>query len=160
MIHRGGKWPLFKAPMLELKALWKGDASTFGSAYNCAIGDTVTAGKPTSCVLRIVECPGRIRGPRQTGQGLHSVALPLHIRTQDNANGVRLSKGLGINHDRGASCCCKDICCPCRGLSVLRCHISPRIDLHSHHPCQTLALHEGVSDMSACCRPGAGGRLL
>ena len=31
--------------MLELKALWKGDASTFGSAYNCAIGDTVTAGK-------------------------------------------------------------------------------------------------------------------
>ena len=45
VIHRGGKWPLFKAPMLELKALWKGDASTFGSAYNCAIGDTVTAGK-------------------------------------------------------------------------------------------------------------------
>ena len=45
VIHRGGMWPLFKAPMLELKALWKGDASTFGSAYNCAIGDTVTAGK-------------------------------------------------------------------------------------------------------------------
>ena len=45
VIHRGGMWPLFKAPMLELKALWKGDASAFGSAYNCAIGDTVTAGK-------------------------------------------------------------------------------------------------------------------
>lgn len=42
-------WPLFKAPMLELKALWKGDASTFGSAYNCAIGDTVTAGKARYC---------------------------------------------------------------------------------------------------------------
>lgn len=44
MIHRGGQWPLFKAPMLELKALWQGNASPFGSAYNCAIGDTVTAG--------------------------------------------------------------------------------------------------------------------
>jgi len=45
VIHRGGTWPVFKAPMLELKALWKGDVGTFGSAYNCAIGDTVTAGK-------------------------------------------------------------------------------------------------------------------
>jgi len=45
VIHRGGTWPVFKAPMLELKALWKGDVGTFGSAYTCAIGDTVTAGK-------------------------------------------------------------------------------------------------------------------
>ena len=50
VIHRGGTWPLFKAPMLELNALWKGNASTFGSAYNCAIGDTVTAGKACYCV--------------------------------------------------------------------------------------------------------------
>ena len=31
--------------MLELKALWKGEVSPFGCAYNCAIGDTVTAGE-------------------------------------------------------------------------------------------------------------------
>jgi hypothetical protein len=30
--------------MLQLKALWQGNARPFGSAYNCAIGDTVTAG--------------------------------------------------------------------------------------------------------------------
>ena len=34
--------------MLELKALWKGEVSPFGCAYNCAIGDTVTAGKPST----------------------------------------------------------------------------------------------------------------
>ena len=51
VIHRGGTWPLFKAPMLELKALWKGEVIPFGSAYNCAIGDTVTAGKPQELCL-------------------------------------------------------------------------------------------------------------
>ena len=45
VIHKGGAWPLFRAPMLELKALWKGEVSPFGCAYNCAIGDTVTAGE-------------------------------------------------------------------------------------------------------------------
>ena len=43
-IHKGRAWPLFRAPMLQLEALWKGPATPFGCAYTCAIGDTVTQG--------------------------------------------------------------------------------------------------------------------
>ena len=44
-IHKGKTWPLFRAPMLQLEALWKGPAKPFGCAYTCAIGDTVTQGE-------------------------------------------------------------------------------------------------------------------
>lgn len=44
-IHKGRAWPLFRAPMLQLEALWKGPATPFGCAYTCAIGDTVTQGE-------------------------------------------------------------------------------------------------------------------
>ena len=43
-IKAGGSWPLVETPALRLEARWKGQASPFGAAYTCAIGDTVTAG--------------------------------------------------------------------------------------------------------------------
>ncbi|BDA44333.1 mRNA cap guanine-N7 methyltransferase [Coccomyxa sp. Obi] len=43
-IHRFGSWPQYNAPMLQLQALWKGNVASFGCAYTCAIGDTVTQG--------------------------------------------------------------------------------------------------------------------
>ncbi|CAL8470296.1 g9838 [Coccomyxa elongata] len=43
-IHRFGLWPKYNAPMLQLQALWKGNVASFGCAYTCAIGDTVTQG--------------------------------------------------------------------------------------------------------------------
>lgn len=47
-IYRGRAWPHFRAPLLQLEALWKGQARPFGCAYTCAIGDTVTQGMPAS----------------------------------------------------------------------------------------------------------------
>ena len=35
----------FNSPMLKIEARWEGAPSTFGSAYVCAIGDTVTGGE-------------------------------------------------------------------------------------------------------------------
>lgn len=43
-IFKAKSWPQYKAPMLQLQALWKGQAAPFGCAYTCAIGDTVTQG--------------------------------------------------------------------------------------------------------------------
>lgn len=43
-IRRFGSWPQYNAPMLQLQALWKGNVASFGCAYTCAIGDTVTQG--------------------------------------------------------------------------------------------------------------------
>lgn len=43
-IFKAKSWPQYKAPMLKLQALWKGQAAPFGCAYTCAIGDTVTQG--------------------------------------------------------------------------------------------------------------------
>jgi SAM-dependent methyltransferase len=43
-IRAGGTWPLLDAPALRLEARWSGEAAPFGSAYTCAIKDTVTAG--------------------------------------------------------------------------------------------------------------------
>jgi mRNA (guanine-N7-)-methyltransferase len=43
-IRAGGAWPLLDTPSLLLKARWRGEAAPFGSAYTCAIKDTVTAG--------------------------------------------------------------------------------------------------------------------
>lgn len=40
---RGGR--LFESPMLRIEARWAGTPATFGSAYVCAIGDTVTGGE-------------------------------------------------------------------------------------------------------------------
>jgi hypothetical protein len=43
-IHDAKSWPLYTAEMLRLEARWQGEAQCFGSAYSCAIGDTVTQG--------------------------------------------------------------------------------------------------------------------
>lgn len=43
-IKDGNTWPEYNADMLRLKAFWEGDPKCFGSAYSCAIGDTVTQG--------------------------------------------------------------------------------------------------------------------
>jgi mRNA (guanine-N7-)-methyltransferase len=36
---------VYSSPMLKIEARWKGAPNTFGSAYVCAIGDTVTGGE-------------------------------------------------------------------------------------------------------------------
>ncbi len=36
---------MYNSPMLKIEARWEGSPSTFGSAYVCAIGDTVTGGE-------------------------------------------------------------------------------------------------------------------
>ena len=85
VIHKGGAWPLFKAPMLELKALWKGEVSPFGCAYNCAIGDTVTAGK----LFRAPSASCQIQPPMLWGHPsypcLHSHHLASCIIMSDKA---------------------------------------------------------------------------
>ena len=40
---RGGR--RYDSPLLKIEARWEGPPSTFGSAYVCAIGDTVTGGE-------------------------------------------------------------------------------------------------------------------
>jgi hypothetical protein len=53
-IYGGKAWPHFRAPLLQLEALWKGQARPFGCAYTCAIGDTVTQGGPAPQAIIIL----------------------------------------------------------------------------------------------------------
>lgn len=55
-IHRFGSWPKYNAPMLQLQALWKGNVASFGCAYTCAIGDTVTQGCAVSPWPELIWC--------------------------------------------------------------------------------------------------------
>ena len=155
VIHRGATWPLFKAPMLELKALWKGEVIPFGSAYNCAIGDTVTAGKPQELCLAGDWMP-RMR-LRIQSQPAMSILRPFGRLSRMHAM-LRLVRALGSEWQR-CSCCCTRPAVDC-----VICHSGPSSDpqfaIATVYDVMIWTSAVKVSGCPACCRPGAGRRVL
>lgn len=56
----------YQSPMLTVEARWKGSPGCFGSAYICAIGDTVTGCESRGRWVAVTE--GMDRGPWLEGE--------------------------------------------------------------------------------------------